>query len=87
MAKLSRMPMPPFLLRLLRFALIGTGAITLASGIVNIIAAVRLIEPADEASLGVTRGEVIGWFIGPLLFGVALITLGLWRWKKRDGSK
>jgi hypothetical protein len=81
------MPIPPFLLRLLRFALVATGAITLTSAIVNIIAAVRLIEPSDEASLGVTRGEVIGWFIGPLLFGVALITLGLWRRKKRDGSK
>jgi len=75
--------MPPLLLRFLRFALIGMGALTLTSAIVNIAAAIKLIEPSDEASLGVTKLEIISWFIGPLLIGLALIVLGFWRWKKR----
>jgi hypothetical protein len=75
--------MPSWLLRFLRFALIGVGAMTLTSAVINIIAAMRLIEPSDEASLGATRGEIVSWFIGPLLFGIALIVLGAWPWKKK----
>jgi hypothetical protein len=75
--------MPAWLFRFLRFALIGVGAMTLTSAVINIIAAVKLIEPSDEASLGVTKGEVVTWFIGPLLFGIALIVLGFWPWKKK----
>lgn len=75
--------MPAWLLRFLRFAVIGVGAMTLTSAVINIIAAIKLIEPSDEASLGVTKGEVVGWFIGPLFFGIALIVLGFWPWKKK----
>jgi hypothetical protein len=75
--------MPPWLIRFLRFTLIGVGAMTLTSAVINIIAAIRLIEPSDEASLGVTKSEVVSWFIGPLLFGIALIVLGFWPWKKK----
>ncbi len=73
--------MPPFVLRLLRLAAVGFGALTIASAVVNIIAAVKLIEPSDEASLGITRNEIIGWYIGPVILGLVLIWLGLRRWK------
>ena len=76
-------PMPAWLLRFLRFALIGVGAMTLTSSVINIIAAIRLIEPSDEVSLGATKGEIVSWFIGPLLLGIALIVLGFWPWKKK----
>lgn len=59
----------------------------LTSAIVNIIDAMQLIEPSDEAALGVTKLEVVSWFIVPLLSGVALITLGLWPWRKRPAGE
>jgi hypothetical protein len=75
--------MPPLLVRIIRYALIGTGAVTLASTVVNIIGAVRLIDPSDETALGLTRTEIIGWYAGSGLVGLIMIAAGLfWRRKR-----
>lgn len=76
--------MSPIFVRLLRTLLIAIGALTLVSAIVNVIAAYSLIGALEEESLNVTRGEVIGWYVGPALLGVALIVLGiLWGRRKK----
>jgi hypothetical protein len=55
---------------------------------VNIIAAVKLIDPYAESSLGVTRGQVIGWYLVPAIFGIALIAVGFfWRRKGPPSPK
>ncbi len=74
--------MPLWMVRVIRCGLMLFGGSTLVSAIVNIIAAVKLIDPYAESSLGVTRGQVIGWYIFPAIFGIALIAFGfLWRRK------
>lgn len=75
--------MHPLLVRIIRYSLIGLGAVTLISAIVNIIGAVILITPLEEDSFGVTRRQVILWFVGPGILGLCLIVFGfLWRRKK-----
>ena len=75
--------MHPLLVRILRYFLIGFGAITLISAVVNIMGAVALVDSTTEESLGVTQREVILWFVGPALLGLALIVFGFfWRRKK-----
>ncbi len=75
--------MPPVLVRILRYFMIGFGAITLVSAVVNIIGAVQLIDATAEESLGVTQREVILWFVGPGVLGLALMVFGfVWRRKK-----
>lgn len=78
--------MSRFLLRLLRVFLVGTGAMTIVMAVVNIVAAVRLIEPSDEASLGITRNEIIGWYAGPVVFGFILVWIGLRSWKTKPAK-
>lgn len=75
------MKLDPRLRRLIGFGLIGTGALAAMSGVVNIIAAWQLIDPADAASLGVSRNEFVFTYAGFLLAGAALIFFG-WRLKK-----
>ena len=74
--------MPLWIIRVIRYGLMFVGASTLMSAIVNIVAAIKLIDPYAESSLGVTRGQVIGWYVVPALFGIALFAFGyLWRRK------
>ncbi|HEY0966587.1 MAG TPA: hypothetical protein VGD88_04280 [Opitutaceae bacterium] len=74
--------MHPLLVRAIRYGLIGVGALTIVSAVVNVIGAYALIEVSDEAQLGFTRNEFIAWYVGPALFGVLMIVLGaLWRRK------
>ena len=74
--------MHPLLVRAIRYGLIGVGALTVVSAVVNVIGAFALIEVADEAQLGFTRNEFLAWYVGPALFGVLMIVLGaLWRRK------
>lgn len=74
--------MHPILIRTIRYALIGFGAITLMSAIVNIVGAVELLDAGTEDSLGFSRNEFIGWFIGPGLLGIVLVVVGfMWRRK------
>jgi hypothetical protein len=71
----------PRLKRFLCFGLIGTGALAVMSGVVNIIGAWQLLEPSDEQSLGITRHEVVGTYAAIMLGGALAIYLGL-RWRK-----
>lgn len=75
------MKLDPRLKRLLGFGLMGTGALTAMSGVVNMIAAYRLIDDADAASLGVSRNEFIITYAGFLVVGSAMVYLG-WRLKR-----
>ncbi len=74
--------MHPLLIRVIRYGLIGLGAITIVSAAVNVIGAFALIEVSDEAQLGFTRNEFIAWYIGPALFGLILIVVGA-RWRRK----
>jgi hypothetical protein len=79
--------MHPRVAKLLRGALIGSGAMLVTSAVVNVIAAVKLIEPSDEATIGLTRGEVIFAFSGSFLVGAAMIYCGLvLRWDRKPPS-
>jgi len=74
--------MHPLLVRVIRYGLIGIGALTILSAAVNGIGAYALIEVSDEVQLGFTRSEIIAWYIGPAVLGVAMILCGaLWRRK------
>ncbi len=75
------MKLDPRLKKFLGFGLIATGALAAMSGVVNIVAAYRLIDEADAASLGVSRQELVITYAGFLLVGAVLIFLG-WRLKK-----
>jgi len=75
---------PPLLLpersplaRIVQTGLIGFGATMIVSAIVNAIAACELIEAADELSLGLTRGEILGWYGFLFTAGLLLIGSGL----------
>jgi hypothetical protein len=67
----------PRLRKLIAFALIGTGALAVMSGVVNIIGAYKLIEDSDAASLGVSRNEIVGTYAVIALIGAALVFFGL----------
>lgn len=72
-------PRPSFAARVVRFILIGTGATTALSAIVNIVAAFQLIEKSDAESLGITRNEIVGWYSALLAAGLGMIYFGLRR--------
>ena len=67
------MSLPPRLKKFLRLGLIGLGAMTAMSAVVNILAAWQLIEPAEEQSLGITRNEFIVTYGVMLLAGATMI--------------
>ena len=75
------MKFDPRLKKFLGFGLIGAGALTVMSGVVNIVAAYQLIDPADAESLGVSRNELVVTYAGFLLVGAVLVFFG-WRMKK-----
>ena len=75
------MKLDPRLRKLFGFGLIGTGALTVVSGVVNIVAAWQLIEDSDAASLGITRNEFVFTYAVFVLIGMAMIFFG-WRVKK-----
>ena len=78
---MQRVSLGPVLKKFLRLGLIGFGALTTVSAVVNIIAAWQLIEAAEEQSLGITRNEFIVTYGVMLLAGATMIFLGL-RWRK-----
>ena len=69
--------------KVLRVLLLSGGGMSVMSAVVNIIAAVRLLEPSDEASLGFSRNEVIAWYVPLLLGGLVMLYFGLCRRKDR----
>lgn len=77
---MQRVKLDPTFKKLLRLGLIGFGALTVASAVVNLIAAGQLIEAAEEQSLGITRNEFMLTYGAVLAGGVALVVAGLgWR--------
>ena len=75
------MPLPPLIVRGLRIALVVLGALAIASAVVNIIAAVELLEPGDEEALGLSRHWLIGQYVVQIVLGAAMIFIGLRRRK------
>jgi hypothetical protein len=71
----------PKLKKLLGFGLIGSGALAVMSGVVNIIGAYQLIEAADAESLGVSRNEIVATYVVIGLVGAVMVFFG-WRLKK-----
>ena len=77
---MQRVKPDPTFKKFLRFGLIGFGALTVASAVVNMIAAWQLIEAAEEQSLGITRNEFVVTYGVVLAVGVGLVVAGLcWR--------
>lgn len=75
--------MPPFLSGLLRLLLILLGAAAIVSAIVNIIAAVQLLEPSDAEAIGLSRGFVVTEYSVQLLFGAVMLFFGFRRRRPR----
>lgn len=75
------MSVDPRIAKALCYALIGFGALTLMSAVVNGLAVAQLIEPSDEESLGISRG----WSALLLGVGITMILLGL-RWRRQASS-
>ncbi len=76
------MKIDPRLKNIFGIGLIGSGALTVVSGVVNIIGAYQLIDPADAESLGVSRNEIVVTYIVIGLVGAVMIFLG-WRLRKQ----
>ena len=47
------------------------------SAALNLFSTLYLFEPSDAVSLGITRGEVLGWYVALLIAGALLIALGV----------
>jgi hypothetical protein len=76
------MPLDPRLAKLLRFFVVGIGALTLVTAVVEIVASVKLLEPSDAESLGMSRNFVITMNALQGAIGIVLIYFGLRRRKK-----
>jgi hypothetical protein len=76
------MPLDPTLAKALRYLVIGIGAITTVTALVEIIAAVKLLEPSDAESLGMSRNFVITMNSLQGAVGIVLMYFGLRRRKK-----
>jgi|GEM_PF-3307538 len=74
--------MPLWMIRVIRYGLMFVGTSMVISAIVNIVAAIKLIDPYAESSLGVTRTEVISWYVVPGFFGLAMIVFAFW-WQRK----
>jgi hypothetical protein len=75
------MPLDPRLAKLLRYFLVGIGALTLVTAVVEIVASVKLLEPSDAESLGMSRNFVITMNSLQGAVGITLIYVGLRRRK------
>lgn len=60
----------------LRLGLLGIGALAVLSAAVNIAATWRLIDAAEEQSLGISRGEFMVTYGVIGLVGAALVLAG-----------
>jgi hypothetical protein len=76
------MPLDPRLAKLLRYFLVGIGALTLVTAVIEIVASVKLLEPSDAESLGMSRNFVITMNALQGAIGVVLIYVGLRRRKQ-----
>ena len=73
--------MSPAVARIVRPLFFFFGGTLVVSAAFNIFAAAKLIEPADEAMLGLTQGELTRSLAGMALLGLVFIYLGL-RWTR-----
>ena len=71
------MKLDPRLKNILGYGLIGSGALTVMSGVVNIISAYQLIDQAEAESLGVSRNEFVYTYTSFVVVGAVLIYLGV----------
>jgi hypothetical protein len=67
--------------KILRFGLIGSGAMMIVSAVTGIYSAYALIEPSDKEAVGLTPGDFVGFYAVMLLLGAGLVVIGL-RFKK-----
>jgi hypothetical protein len=70
------MKLHPLAAKFLRFLLIALGALAVMSAVVNIMAAIELLEPSDETSIGLGRNFVVAEYSVQLLAGLALLYFG-----------
>ena len=75
------MPLPPLIAKGLRIVLIVLGALAITSAVVNIIAAVELLEPGDEEALGLSRHWLIAEYSLQIVLGAVMIFIGFRRRK------
>jgi hypothetical protein len=75
------MKIPPLLAGFLRFMLIALGATAVLSAVVSIMAVVRLLEPSDEESMGLSRNFLLVEYAVQLLAGLAMLFIGFRRRK------
>ncbi len=73
---MQRVKLSPLFRTFLRFGLIGLGAMTVISSVVNIVATWNLIEAAEEQSLGISRNEFTVTYGVMLLVGLVISYLG-----------
>jgi phosphosulfolactate phosphohydrolase-like enzyme len=62
--------------KILRYGLIGAGAMAVLSALVNMISVAQLIEASEEESLGITRGEWYRTYAVIAVLGAGLIVGG-----------
>ena len=75
------MPLPPLIVKGLRIVLIVLGALAITSAVVNIIAAVELLEPGDEEALGLSPNWLLAQYAVQIVLGAVMIFFGFHRRK------
>jgi hypothetical protein len=75
------MPLPPLISKGLRIALIVLGALAIMSAVVNLIAALELLEPGDEEAFGLSRHWLFAEYALQIVLGAAMIFIGFRRRK------
>jgi len=75
------MLLPPPIAKGLRIALIVLGALAITSAVVNIVAAVALLEPGDEEALGFSRNWLLAQYGLKIVLGAAMLFFGFRRRK------
>jgi hypothetical protein len=74
--------LPPLLAGFLRFLLIGIGATAVLSAVVNLMATIELMEPSDEAVMGMSRNALIASYVIQISVGLTMLYFGF-RKRKR----
>ena len=75
------MPLPPLISQGLRIALIVLGAMAIVFAIVNLIAALELLEPGDEEAFGLSRHRLVAEYALQIVLGAVMIFIGFRRRK------
>ena len=75
------MALPPLISHGLRIVLIALGAMAIMSAVVNIIAALELLEPGDEEAFGLSRHWLVAGYALQIVLGAVMIFIGFRRRK------